>query len=168
MPALFVTIWVALLLFVAGETGRSFAHRGSRPPWWAWWAFTLGLLLALVHTVLAFDIVHNWIHDDAVLSTAQQTEAMFGVSVGWGVYVNYVFFAVWLADSVWWRASPDVHRRPAGVMWALRVFYLIIIVNAAVIFAVGWRRIVGILIVSWLVRVWTLRRNSGLSSRHRR
>ena len=99
MLALLLTIWVALLLFAAGETGRSFAHRGSQPPWWAWWAFTLGLLLALVHTVLAFDIVHNWIHDDAVLSTAQQTEAVFGVSVGWGVYVNYVFYATWLADA---------------------------------------------------------------------
>jgi hypothetical protein len=84
---------------------------------------------------------------------------MFGVRVGWGVYVNYVFFAVWLADAVWWRVSPDVHRRPAGVTWALRVFYLIIIVNAAVIFAVGWRRILGLLIVSWLARVWTLRQS---------
>jgi hypothetical protein len=157
MLALLLTIWLALLLFVAGDTGRSFAHRGSRPPEWAWWAFTLGLLLALIHTVLAFDIVHNWVHDDAVLSTAQQTEAVFGVSVGWGVYVNYVFYGVWLTDAVWWRVSPDLHRRPAAVTWALRIFYLIIILNAAVIFAVGWRRILGLLLVSWLVRVWTLR-----------
>ncbi len=58
MLALYLTIWLALALFVAGETGRALS-RGSRPPGWAWRAFTLGLVLALVHTVIAFHVVHN-------------------------------------------------------------------------------------------------------------
>ena len=114
MLALYVTIWLALLLFVAGETGRSVARR-TRPPAWAWWAFTLGLVLALVHTALAFDVVHHWVHADAVLATARQTDAVFGVAVGWGVYVNYVFYGVWAADAAWWRRSPDLWMRPALV-----------------------------------------------------
>lgn len=154
MPALYVTIWLALVLFAVGETGRSF-HRREPPPAWAWWAFTLGLVLAVAHTILAFDVVHNWIHDDAVAATAQQTKAMLGVSVGWGVYVNYLFFAVWLADAWWWRATPDPAGRPAAVTFSLRAFYLLIIFNGAVVFAAGPRRLLGLAIVSWLVRVWS-------------
>lgn len=157
MLSLYLTIWLALVLFVAGESGRSFGRVESRPPAWAWWAFTLGLVLALVHTILAFHLVHDWVHDDAVRATARQTQAMFGISVGWGVYVNYVFFAVWGADAWWWRVSPDLHRRPAAWTWAIRAFYMLILVNGAVVFAAGSRRIVGLLLVSWLAYLWTRR-----------
>jgi hypothetical protein len=155
MLALYLTIWLALILFVAGETGRAMA-RGGQAPGWAWWTFTLGLVLALVHTAIAFDVVHDWVHADAVLATARQTEEVFGVGVGWGVYVNYAFYAVWLADAVWWRRSPNLWQRPANFTRMLRSFYLVIIINAAIIFAAGPRRILGILIVSWLVRMWAL------------
>ena len=159
MLALYLTIWAALVLFAVGETGRSFPrHRGASQPAWAWWAFTLGLLLAIVHTVLAFDVVHHWVHGDAVRSTAAQTEAVFGVAAGWGVYVNYVFLAVWLVDAWWWRAASHVDDRPRALTWALRAFYMLIIVNGAVVFASGARRILGILIVSWLARVWAATR----------
>ena len=166
MLGLYLSIWLSLMLFVAGETGRS-AARGARPPQWAWWSFTLGLVLALVHTVLAFDLVHNWVHADAVLATARQTEAVFGQEIGWGVYVNYVFYAVWTADAAWWRRSPDVSLRPAVVTWSLRVFYLVIMVNAAVIFAAGPRRVLGALMVSWLARIWasSARRSPALPHR---
>ncbi|HJR61454.1 MAG TPA: hypothetical protein VJ813_18730 [Vicinamibacterales bacterium] len=153
MPALYLTIWIALLLFAAAETGRAFAVRGSTPPGWAWWAFTLGLALALIHTLLSFHIVHDWDHADAVRSTALQTQATYGVPAGWGVYVNYAFFAVWLADAWWWRAAPRAVRPPA-VTWTLRAFYMIVIFNAAVVFAIGPRRILGLVLVSWLARVW--------------
>jgi hypothetical protein len=166
MLALYLTIWLALVLFVAGETGRAFASRDSRPPVWAWWTFTLGLALALIHTFLSFHIVHQWDHADAVRSTALQTQAMYGVAVGWGVYVNYVFFAVWLADAWWWRASPGARRSPA-VTWTLRAFYMIVIFNAAVVFAAGPKRLLGLALVSWLSRAWGQRLSAGSSSRHR-
>ena len=150
MLALYLTIWMALALFVAGEIGRSEA----RPRPWAWWAFAVGLLMALVHTALAFDVVHNWVHDDAVRSTAQQTEAMFGTAVGWGVYVNYLFFAVWLADAWWWRAGVAPGDRPRAVTWTLRAFYFVIILNAAVLFAAPVRRALGLLVVAMLAWAW--------------
>ncbi len=155
MLGLYLTIWLALMLFVVGETGRS-ATGKKRPPTWAWWSFTLGLVLALVHTALAFDLVHNWVHADAVLATARQTDEVFGVAVGWGVYVNYLFYVVWAADAAWWRKSADVWQRPALATWTLRAFYLMIIVNAAVIFAAGPRRVLGVLMVSWLARIWAV------------
>jgi hypothetical protein len=150
MLALYLTIWIALALFVAGEVGRSVI----RPRPWAWWAFAVGLCMALVHTAIAFDVVHNWVHDDAVRSTAQQTEAMFGMAVGWGVYVNYLFFAVWLADAWWWRAGVTPAERPPAVTWMLRAFYLVIILNAAVIFAAPARRALGLLVVALLAWAW--------------
>lgn len=150
MVALYLTIWIALALFVAGEIGRS----ARRPRPWAWWAFAIGLLLALLHTAIAFDVVHNWVHDDAVRHTAQQTETMFGIAVGWGVYVNYLFFAVWLADAWWWRAGVTPLDRPRAVSWTLRVFYLVIILNAAVIFATPGRRALGLLVVAMLAWAW--------------
>ena len=153
MLALYVTIWLGLTLFVVGETGRSFAGKSLARPSWPWWAFVAGLLLTTVHVVLAFDIVHNWVHEDAVRSTAAQTEATFGVAVGWGVYVNYVFIAVWFADAWWWRAAPTARRSPA-ITWTLRAFYMVMIVNGAIVFAAGAKRLLGIALVSWLCICW--------------
>src|SRR5829696_6401898 len=106
MSALYLTAWLALLLFVVGQTGRSFTPHGRPPPQWAWWSFTTGLLLAVFHTVVSFAVVHDWSHAHAVRSTALQTQEVYGIDAGWGVYVNYVFLAVWLADAWWWRADP--------------------------------------------------------------
>jgi hypothetical protein len=155
MTALYGTIWLSLLLFTAGESGRSFTRRGSDPPPWAWWTFTAGLALAVIHTLLAFAVVHQWSHADAVRRTADQTASIYGVSFGAGVYVNYVFLAIWLADLWWWRASPRGYARPVIAVWLLRAFYMVIVFNAAVVFAGGLRRIGGLLLVSWLARVWS-------------
>jgi hypothetical protein len=153
MLSLYLTIWIALVLFGIGETGRSLPRFAPRPPGWARAAFALGLLLAIAHTLLAFDVVHNWVHDDAVRSTAVQAESVFGVRVGWGVYVNYLFFAVWLLDVWTWRTF----ARPAFV-WTRRAFYMLMILNGAVIFATGARRLLGLAIVVWLAYVWAVSR----------
>ena len=155
MAALYGTIWVAMLLFAAGESGRSFTPRHSAPPQWAWWVFAGGLALAIGHTLIAFGVVHHWSHADAVISTARQTRSIYGVAFGAGVYVNYVFLAVWLADAWWWRAAGPDRSRPTTLVWALRTFYFIIIFNATVVAAAGFRRALGLLLVSWLARVWT-------------
>src|SRR5918993_5925570 len=100
MGALYLTIWAALCLFTAGEIGKARSRRGLG---WPWHASAVGLALSIVHTLLAFGVVHGWSHEDAVLNTARQTERVFGSAVGWGVYVNYVFFLAWLFDLVQWR-----------------------------------------------------------------
>ena len=158
MLALYLTIWLGLILFVAGETGRSFPQTSRATPSWAWWAFAAGLLLTIVHTILAFDIVHRWVHDDAVRSTARQTEAVFGVAVGWGVYVNYAFMAAWFADAWRWRTAPADQQRSSSLVWTLRAFYMVMILNGAIIFATGARRLLGIALVSWLCVCWGRRR----------
>ena len=157
MVALYGTIWLSLLLFAAGESGRSLSPRGSAPPQWAWWTFAGGLALGVLHTVLAFATVHHWSHADAVRITAIQTAAIYGVPFGAGVYVNYVFLAAWLADAWWWRASPPGHVRPAAAVRSLRAFYMVIIFNATVVFAGGLRRVIGLALVSWLALLWARR-----------
>jgi hypothetical protein len=145
VAATYLTIWTALALFVLGEVGRSRGVGG-----WARAMSATGLVLALVHTVLAFDVFHQWSHADAVLSTAQQTQDVFGLRVGAGVYVNYLFFTVWLLDIVLWRPV----GAPSLGVWVLRAFYLLIIFNGAVVFASGWRRAAGIVIVAALIAAW--------------
>ena len=151
MPAVYLTIWIALGLFTAGEIGRARHPRGIG---WPWHASALGLALSLLHTVLAFDVVHGWSHEDAVLNTAMQTERVFGTAVGWGVYVNYVFFLVWLLDLVDWRRAGGVERRSTAALLALQIFYLVIVLNAAVIFAAGSRRAAGAALVMLLSGAW--------------
>jgi hypothetical protein len=141
------TIWVALALFAAGEIGRP-----ARAAWWAW---ALGVALTIVHIVLAMAMVHGWSHAAAVAATARATDAVFGLDWGGGVFVNYLFVAVWAGETAWWRADPGGHaRRPSWMRWTLRLFYLVILVNAAVIFAAGWRRWLGAALVVLLGATW--------------
>ena len=151
MVALYGTIWLALVLFAAGEFGRARSPAAR----WGWPAFAGGLVLAIVHTLLSFAIVHRWSHADAVAATAAQTAAVYGASFGGGLYVNYAFFAVWFADAAWWRLSASSQIRPPALMWTVRAFYIVIIVNAAVVFAGGWRRAAGVAVVAAILLAWS-------------
>ena len=145
------TIWIALLLYGAGESGRRRIRAGGAAPW-AWWAFVAGALLCAIHIGIAMKSAHAWSHEAAIAATARQTMAVYGVNWGGGVFVNYAFVAVWLFEAWRWR------RRPAGnaraITWMTRVFFLVMILNGAVIFAAGTRRIAGALLVVWLLWIW--------------
>ena len=51
--ALYSTIWVALLLFCAGEAGRARVRAAGSPPAWAWRAYGAGALLCVLHIAIA-------------------------------------------------------------------------------------------------------------------
>ena len=68
--------------------------------------WTLGIALALVHVVLAFQLVYAWDHEAAVVATVRQTADRFGRGWRGGIYVNYVFLAIWFADVCWWWLAP--------------------------------------------------------------
>jgi hypothetical protein len=74
-------------------------------------ASALGLSAYLVHVWCAFEYFYHWSHEYAYRETARQTAELFGVEWGGGLWLNYLFTAVWLADNVvswlkadWWRA----------------------------------------------------------------
>lgn len=155
---LYGTIWVSLLLFAIGEVGRRDRDAGRRASRRTWLAYTAGAALACTHLVLAMAWVHGWSHQASVTATARQTRAVFGLDWGGGVWFNYAFVAVWLFECWrWWREDTAVTATPprrATVVWALRAFFLIMIANAAVVFAVGARRLLGAMLVSWLLWLW--------------
>jgi hypothetical protein len=157
-PALFATIWVALALFVAGEYGKSkpgifSSGRDTRLDFW--WASACGLAIAASHIVIALAINNDWNHAIAWRVTEDRTREMFGFGWGGAVAANYAFLAYWAADLWRWRANPDgLARQPALVRWASRAFVLGIIVPAAIVFAAGPRRWLGLILVAALIAAW--------------
>ena len=118
--------------------------------------FLLGALTCVVHIVLAMSNVHGWSHAAAMEATAEQTDAVYGVRWGGGLFVNYVFAAVWIADALQRVATPAAFaRRPSWFVWTLRAFYFVIIVNAAVIFATPGRRWIGVVICLLIAGAWS-------------
>jgi hypothetical protein len=149
--ALYLTIWISLVLFAIGESGR----RAGPAAGWAWPVFTLGLLFCLIHIAVALGHVHGWSHAKAIAVTGAQTKAVFGLDWGGGLFVNYLFVAAWAVDAwTWRRAEARGRPSPAALRWPLRIFYAIVLFNAAVIFAAGIRRVLGLAIVAWLLWLW--------------
>ena len=156
--ALYASIWIALAAFVAGEAGK---RRGTIPRW-AWPVWVAGTLLCVLHIVIALGHYHHWNHDSAVTETARQTAAVYGLTWGGGVYVNYLFVAVWLAEVWYWRARPaEYFARSPVVVWGVRAFFFIIIVNAAVVFAAPRARVAGVAMTVALLLIWANRPSSG-------
>ena len=149
------TIWLALAGLVVGEIGKARQRRTGVEPGWAWPVSCAGLVACIVHIMVAMAYRHGWSHQAAVQDTARQTAEVFGVAWGGGVYVNYAFVAMWLAELSWWRADPSLYLRQAPwARWALRTFYLVIVFNAAVVFAAPDRRLAGVAVTAALLAAW--------------
>lgn len=149
--ALYTTIWMSLVLFVLGLTPRRRQHAGDTFDW-RWCAYATGAALCVVHIMLAMGVHHRWSHEAAVRETAAQSAQVYGFSWRGAIYVNYAFILAWIGEVAWWRADPASYAaRSAVVTWPVRVFYLVIIVNAAIVFASPTGRIAGALLMTWLL-----------------
>jgi hypothetical protein len=139
---LFLTIWVALVLFAVAEAGKGPLATDGRPARWARAAWLTGALLAIVHTVIALAIRYRWDHEAAVRATAEQSAALYGMAWRGSIYVNYLFLALWLLAAWSWRH------------WLWRAFVLVMIVNGAIVFARPAARPFGAALVTALVWAW--------------
>lgn len=149
---LYWMIWLSLIAFAAGELAKSRHLAG------AWSISATGAILLAGHIVLAMAVRHGWSHASALEATAQQTNEMFGLNWAGGVYVNYVFAVVWIAELFVWRQWPEGYAsRPDWIRWSLRGFYFVILVSAAVIFASDWRRLMGAALVAVVLASWITR-----------
>jgi hypothetical protein len=121
----------------------------------AWWAFATGAALTAAHVLIALAIQYNWDHEAAVSATAAQAAEVYGFEWRGNIYVSYAFVAIWVFEAVRWRLNPErfTTRRPAAT-WALRFFFLLIIVNGAVVFASYPMRVIGGIIVAGLIWAW--------------
>ena len=150
--ALYSTIWIALTLFVIAQYGRQ--RTGT-----ARWVLPIniaGLVLCVTHIGIAMASVHGWSHASAIEATARTTAAVYGLRWGGGVFVNYLFVAVWALDT-WWSSIRGDRAEISGLRLAVRLFYVIVIVNAAVIFARWPMRLVGVCLVIALATAWNRR-----------
>ena len=153
--ALYGTIWIALILFCIGEPGRRDLDAGRVPAPLTWWAYAIGAVILIAHMVIAMGVAHNWSHQSSVDATARQTYAVYGLNWGGGVFMNYVFAALWLIEAIRWqiRSATPTPRR-AAIVWSIRIFYLVMILNAAVIFTPAPRRYAGAAMVLYLLWIW--------------
>lgn len=151
--SLYWTIWIALVLFAAGEAGRRRGARRGSTPAWAWPVFAAGAVLSAIHVTLAMWLAHGWSHDSAVAVTARQTKAVYGLDWGGGVFANYAFVAVWAFDAWRWRAGVARHGSDP-LTWPIRIFFLVMIANGAIVFVTGPRWMIGAAIVVTLLWVW--------------
>ena len=150
-PVVYLTIWAALTFYTVGEYGRTrwFPAVWARPIW------LLGGLLYLAHVTAAFGIYHGWSHTTAYDYTAAQTEAFMGLPWGGGLWMNYLFTAVWIAEGFWWEFLP-AHFARRSAIWTttIRCIFFFMIANGAVIFVGGPGRLLGIGLLVALVWIW--------------
>ena len=152
---LYGTIWLAVVLFVIGEAAKRPVARRVPPARWAWAVSAAGALLCGAHMLLALAVRHDWQHSAAVIATAHQTESIYGIAWGGGVYANYAFLATWFVELFWWRFSPARYfARSVVITWLLRGFYFVILVNALVVFAAPARRPAGSVLMGVLLWAW--------------
>ena len=134
-PAVFSTAWVSFALW-AGAVGVMIPAR--RQDWTpaaarfrvAGWAWALGCFVFLVHLLVAFHLGHRWDHAHAL--------AHVQAASGWGpgLYVSYLFGAVWAADVLWRIARPASYAaRSRWAGWAVHGFLAFVTFNGAVVYA---------------------------------
>jgi hypothetical protein len=134
-----VALYVVSLALRLGSSGRR--------PWLATarLAWTAGCAAFLLHVVCAFAFYHHWSHGTAEEATARRTAEVVGLSWGGGLYANYVFTLVWLADAGWWWLGLTRYEsRPRAVEWAVQGFLGFIAFNAVVVFGEGAVRWLGL------------------------
>lgn len=143
-----LTIWISVAAYTIGTV--LFASRGPRSTVDSLvryaWTIACGALAA--HYISAFHFFHHWSHSAAYLETARQTEEVFKINWGGGLFINYAFLTIWIADvGFWWlRGLDSYRRRPLALVMTWHGVLLFIIFNATVVFKTGWIRWLGLLI----------------------
>lgn len=141
----------AIVSWAASEVARATMVRR------AFWSLAAALML--VHSVAAFGAIYGWSHEVAVVATARQTQDLTGFDSGSGIYVNYVFLLIWIADAVWWWQAPAHYAaRPGWLSHFVDGFVWFMFLNGAVIFADGWMRAIGGAAVLTVLIAWIGRR----------
>lgn len=115
-------------------------------------AWAVPCVLCFLHIALAFHLGHGWSHENAWEHTRQTG------GYGDGVYVNYAFALVWLADVIWLCVAFDSYfARPRWLSWSVHLFLAFVVINAAVVFGgigsqvrfVGWALLLACAVWSW-------------------
>src|SRR5262249_33262083 len=83
--------------------------------------------------------------------TAQRTAELVGLEFGGGLYANYAFTLLWVADVIWWWRGLDRYEaRPCSLNWAVLGFLGFMAFNATIVFGtqtVRWLGLGGCLVL---------------------
>ena len=141
------SVWLALLSYPAGPLGLAISTiPGRRVLRVAW---TLGAAVFLLHVISSFHVFYDWSHTVAVNETARQVEELTGRPFGAGLYLNYVFTAIWVFDAGWWWFDAAGYRRRSWIgVLLIHGFFLFMIFNATVVFEDGAVRVMGLLVTT--------------------
>ncbi len=151
-----ITIWIAVAAYVIGcvtfalSRGRFDFDRWTRSAW------TIGCVALLSHFASAFHFYHGWSHTSAYLETARQTNEVFAINWGGGVFVNYAVALFWIGDIAWWWLAgvSSYRRRPQWLTLLWHGFLVFIIFNGTVVFAHGFGRWIGVVVTLILCWCW--------------
>src|ERR1700752_70197 len=146
-----LTIWISIAAHSVGCL--LFARRHDRSVRLAW---TVGCAALVAHFIAAFHFFHAWSHAHAYIDIARQTEEVFGINWGGGLYINYAVAVLWTTDVAWWWIAgvSSYRRRPWLLTLIWHSFLIFIIFNATVVFKDGATRWVGLLICLSLIWSW--------------
>lgn len=147
-----VSIWGSVLCWAAAVA----LLLAGKNPMRARWFWTAGLAAFAIHVAGAFQGFYQWNHGVALVETARQTAEMTGWNSGAGLWFNYLFGLVWLADALFWWGGGDQRyfSRPRWISLLLHGFFVFMIFNGAVIFVENPGRWIGISIFVGLAALW--------------
>jgi hypothetical protein len=151
------TIWITFIGYTAGSvlfaTSRN-RHRFDSAVRIVW---TVAVVSLIAHFICAFQYYHFWSHSHAYIETARQTDEVYRVNWGGGLFINYALLALWVVDvGWWWKSGLDSYRqRPLTLVLAWHSFLIFIIFNATVVFKTGAVRWIGLLITALLCVAWS-------------
>jgi len=120
--------------------------------------WTAGLVFYLLHVAAAFHFVHGWSHAHAYAHTSERTAELTGWRFGGGLWVNYLFSALWMlhAAALWASSAKTFRPSAVGLIWY--GLFLFMVVNGAIVFAAGptrWLSTAALLVLGLL---WVKRR----------
>ncbi len=164
------SVWLVLVCWFTGAMLRTVAGRSGPSGRWYPRIWFVGAALLVVHITASYGWVHRWSHSAALRATADQSEQVTGIRAPWGVYVNFLFSALWLVYSglLAWRGPVVSYgtwrdRFDRTFFW----FSCAIVFSATVVFEAGpirWLSAAGFLtlaIIEFRTRGTRLRRDDG-------
>ena len=153
------TIWISMGGYAVGSIIFAVSFSSRRRVQWdsaARVVWTIACASLIAHFISAFQYYHAWSHTAAYSDTARQTEELFGLNWGGGLFINYALLIVWIVDiGWWWRSGLGSYRERPWLLVALwHGLFIFIIFNATVVFADGIARWVGLAISLLLTITW--------------
>lgn len=150
------TIWVSLVGYTLGSITFSTARGKTRWDSATRVTWSIACISMIAHFASAFQFYHGWSHAAAYADTARQTEEVFGLNWGGGLFINYAILSAWMVDIAWWWHSglASYRKRPMLVLAVWHGLFIFIIFNATVVFGHGIARWFGLLICALLTSAW--------------